>query len=281
MVAGILLFQFDTLLVPHWPLLGIAVVVAVCVLLPRSQTTSMQVARELLIVIPGYLLYRTVRSLVTGRESEAFGRAADIIHFERGLHIFWEIDMQGLVVHNALLLKASNAVYDWCHFPAIVFTAVWLFFLHREEYKLARNAFLISGAIGLLIYGTLPVAPPRFMPAWGFIDTVAFHESTQQVSLPPFLVNEYAAMPSLHFGWNLLVGIAIVRNASGPLRALGVIMPTLMFLSIVITGNHYIMDGIAGGLVALMGLWGAYVLRSYLQEAPAGSFRERLRPITA
>jgi len=278
---GILPFHVDALLIGRWPLLLIGTAVLIWFLLPRSTTSPREVAREIVMMVSAFALYFVVRANVDGREFEAFERATDVIQLERALGIFWEIDMQRLVLHNTLLLKASNAVYVWCHFPAIVFTAVWLFFLHREEYKLSRNAFLISGAIGLVIYGMLPVAPPRFMPVWGFVDTVAFRESAQQVSLPPFLLNEYAAMPSLHFGWNLLVGIAIVRNASGPVRALGVIMPALMFLSIVLTGNHYIMDGIAGGLVALMGLWGAYLLRSYLQEAPPGSFRERLRPIAA
>ena len=255
-------FDPQRLLVPHWPFLGVALVVAVWLLLPRTKTTPVDVARELLIVIPGYLLYTTVRGLVDGREMEAFRRAADIIQFERGLHIFWETDIQQQILHQGWLIQLANSTYAWAHWPVIIATAVWLFFFHRGIYSTYRNAFLLSGAMALIIYAALPVAPPRFMEAWGFVDTVANYSSAYEFFQPPAFVNQYAALPSLHFGWNLLAGLAIVRHARPrPVKLLAMAMPAAVFLSIVTTGNHFIIDGIAGGAVVLLALAASTKLR--------------------
>ena len=274
-------FDPQSFVVPHWPIMGLAFALAVILLLPRSNVRGFEIARELAIVVPGYLLYTTVRGLVQGRESEAFARAADIIKLERGIHIFWETHLQEYILSDWLLAQLANSAYAWLHWPAIITVAVWLFFRHRDVYPMYRNAFLISGAIALVCYATLPTAPPRFMAPWGFVDTVAVTSSTYEYFQPPAFVNQYAALPSLHFGWNVLMGIAIVCYARGPFRVLGVLLPTAMLLSIVSTGNHFFLDAIAGGMVALMGLWGAYLIRSYVRPAPPGTFRDRLRPIAA
>jgi membrane-associated phospholipid phosphatase len=106
-----------------------------------------------------------------------------------------------------------------------------------------------------VIFALYPVAPPRFIPELGFADTVDKRAIFNNILLPPSLTNTYAAMPSLHAGWNLLVGIALVRHGSHwATRAFGVVMPVMMFFSIVFTGNHYIIDGIAGDAIAEFGL---------------------------
>ncbi len=119
----------------------------------------------------------------------------------------------------------------------------------------------ISGAIGLVILILFPVAPPRLMPA-GFVDTVTELSTSYRVLQPPSLINKFAAVPSLHVGWNLLVGILIFttsRNRLARLFALG--GPLLMATAVVLTANHYIVDAVAGSIVALAGLAGAVALR--------------------
>jgi membrane-associated phospholipid phosphatase len=111
------------------------------------------------------------------------------------------------------------------------------------------------------------MAPPRFMVDWGFVDTVTLHSNSYRVMQPPSLVNQYAAMPSLHAGWDLLMGIAIVSSASRrAVRALGFVLPVLMYLAIVLTANHYFTDGIVGATVALIGLGAATWLHSRRQS---------------
>ncbi len=105
------------------------------------------------------------------------------------------------------------------------------------------------------------------MDAWGFVDTVTERSEAYRVLQPPAFVNQYAAMPSLHFGWNLLVGIAIFRHSNHIIgKIIGVALPVFMFASIVLTANHYIIDGLAGGSLALGGLFAALIIQQLSQR---------------
>jgi len=270
-------FSPDMLLTWHWLVVLAVAVAAVCFMMPRSSATPLQLLREVLVLVPAYLLYSVVRGLVQGRQPEALMRAMHLIRLERGLHIFWELDLQNRIVDIRALETFANWTYLLGMWPVIILVAMWLFFLHRDSYPLYRNAFLISGAIGLVVYATLPVAPPRFMDGWGFIDTVG--SGTAAYSLPDLsiLVNQYASVPSLHFGWVLLAGLAVYRESPGiPAKVLGVFMPLAMLFSIVATGNHFFIDAAAGAIVALIGLGGSLMLRTLVMRGdppPGPGFR--------
>ncbi|MCH8993642.1 MAG: phosphatase PAP2 family protein [Chloroflexi bacterium] len=251
----------------RWPLIGLGAAVLVYLVRRKSTATVLQLAGEVAIVVPAYFAYFMTRGLVQGRETEAFHRAIDLIELEQTLGIFWEPDLQEYIMRFGWLVNIANWAYIWGHWPVIVLVALWLFMLHREVYPVYRNAFIISGAIGLVIFTLMPVAPPRFLDAWGFVDTVAERSQAYRVLQPPAFVNQYAAMPSLHFGWNLLVGIAILRHGRGLLaKVFGIGLPVVMFASIVFTANHYIIDGIAGGSLALVCLFAAIKLQQFLQR---------------
>ncbi len=260
--------DLDLLQTLRWPLIGAGVLIFLVVQWLRgTSTTARQLTGEMLIVVPAYFFYFLVRGFVEGREAQAFHTAIDIIELEQALGIFWEPMLQEHILHIDLVVTLANWTYIWGHWPVIVFVAIWLFMLHREEYSVYRNAFLISGAVGLIVFVSLPVAPPRFMDAWGFVDTVAERSEAYRVLQPPAFVNQYAAMPSLHFGWNLLVGIAVFRHSSHIIgKIFGVALPVLMFASIVLTANHYIIDGLAGGSLALVGLFVALMLHHLSQR---------------
>jgi membrane-associated phospholipid phosphatase len=112
-----------------------------------------------------------------------------------------------------------------------------------------------------VVFAVFPVAPPRYMVAWGFVDTVARQSDAYGILHDPGFVNQFAAMPSFHFGWILLVGIAMARHGQGiwP-RLLAVLLPAVMLASIVLTANHYLIDGVAGGTLALLGLGVAWLI---------------------
>ena len=117
----------------------------------------------------------------------------------------------------------------------------------------------------------MPLAPPRYMPEFGFTDTIV-HAQSYYAFQNPKIVNQYAAMPSLHFGWDLLVAIAIGYNARARwVRWHRVFLPIVMLGGIVLTANHYFLDAAAGALVAMMGLGIAVVLRRELARATASS----------
>jgi PAP2 superfamily protein len=207
------------------------------------------------IMVAAYLAYEAVRRLVAPDSSDAFGHAANIIRFEQEMGIFFEPSLQGMIVDHEWLVTLFNWVYVWGYLPVIAAAALYLYVRHHDFYTRYRNAFLLSGAAGLAIFATLPVAPPRMFPEFGFVDTVHAQSSVYRSLQGSDLVNEFAAVPSFHFGWILLVGIAIIETNHNPLaRTIGVALPLLMLAAIIFTANHYVVDAIIGGAVVLSAL---------------------------
>ncbi len=238
---------------------------------PRPSLPEGRLSRllfELVLILGFYFAYHLVRGAVNGRVEVAFANAAGLIRLERSLGIFWEAQLQGFVLSHDVLVHLFNWIYIWGFLPVIGGLALWIFFYRPRAFALYRNAFLISGAIGLIFFITLPVAPPRFLPDAGFIDTVTQKDNIYHVLQNPALVNEYAAMPSLHLGWNLLLGLALYRTTTvWYTKAFGVLMPVLTLAAIVFTANHYLLDAVAGVVVALAALW----IAGFLNRRFAGS----------
>ncbi len=221
----------------------------------RTHAPYGELIGEVGLVLLGYFAYFLVRGATEGNLDAASAHASDIVRLERDLGLFREQRLQDLITGRQWMVDVANWVYIWGHWPVIALVATWLFLRRRRTYYLFRNAFVISGAIGLFIFALYPLAPPRLVGELGIIDTVTLHSHSYRILQPPALVNQYAAMPSLHFGWNLLVGIALVREARRwEARLFGLVLVPLMWLSVVLTGNHYIIDTIAGGALALLGL---------------------------
>ncbi len=199
------------------------------------------------------LAYFLTRGLVRGRESDAVKYANSVLNIERALHLDLEQPIQHFTLHHVWLLQIANNFYLYAHLPVLIAVTVWLYWWRPWAYPWFRNAFLISALFGLSIYVLLPVAPPRFMP--GFVDTMALYGFNVDGSAAGPLYNPYAAMPSLHVGWSLLAGIAMVAAArSWWLKAAGIALPMLMTLAVIMTGNHYFLDVVAGAVVAVVAL---------------------------
>lgn len=233
----------------------IAALLVIRATLTGSTRALALLVREICLAASFYFVYYLVRGLVKDRADVARGNAEAVIGLERRTGLLHEPLIQRHVLESDLLTRLVNWVYVWWFWWPVIFGLCWLFLYHRELYDTYRNAFLISGGIGLIIFTVFPVAPPRFMPDFGVVDIVRQRSMSSHVLLPTGLANEYAAVPSLHAGWTLLIGIAFVRHASHlALRAFGVLLPALMFFSIVATGNHFIVDGLAGYAVVVAGL---------------------------
>ncbi len=226
---------------------------------------------EALFIVAAYALYLLVRGSVGGRQSEAFDNAARVIDVEQKLHLFWEADLQAAVLHRGAAEWLVNTTYVWGHLPVIIAVALWVYAFHRSQYSLYRNAFLISGALGLLAFWLVPTAPPRFLPQWGFVDTVS-SSTSYYIWQPPALVNQYAALPSLHFGWNVLVAAAVVGNLRRRWRYAALLMPAAMGAAAVFSADHFFLDLAGGAVVAFLGLWLAGRIRASLPRSPPFSY---------
>ncbi len=229
-----------------------------------------------------FLFYFLVRGSVVQRDAEALRNAVNIIDIERTLGFFWEPELNAALLNSGALVQLFNAIYFWLDFPLIVAIALWLYFSgRRHQYTVARDALLASGAIALIVYHLFPVTPPRLMPAeygFAFVDTLERYSnlSYQAQSMQAF-VNPYAAVPSLHYGWAVLVGGVLFWSTRNVwLRALGVFMPIGQLAAIIFTANHYILDAMAGLVVALLGL----LVAMALQRWGYGGLRRLLERLT-
>src|SRR5690348_1161240 len=227
-----------------------------------ARSTARRPARELalaLVVIAGYFL---TRGLIHGRADTAELHAQDLIALERTLHVGIEASLQAVALRHSWLTDAANFFYVAAHLPVLVAVAVWLYLKHPAAYRRYRDAFLISALLGLCVYVALPVAPPRFMP--GFVDTLKASGLDLDGSSVRLLYNPYAAMPSLHVGWALLAGYAVLRTAHAWwLRMAGAALPPLMIATVLITGNHWVLDAIAGVLIATLALVCSWYWRAW------------------
>lgn len=211
--------------------------------------------REVGIVALAAYIYFFVRGLIHAREAEAMSNGRWLVSREEWLGIFREQQFQSLIVNHGWLVSLVNGIYIYGHWPVVVGTLVWLFFRHREMFPVFRTAMIVSGLMGFFFFFLFPMAPPRFLPELGFVDTVTMHSEAYRVLQPPSLTNQFAAMPSLHVGWNLLMGIAIVSLTSHRAwKVFGVLMPLAMYSATILTANHYFLDGVVGSALALTGL---------------------------
>jgi hypothetical protein len=213
-----------------------------------------QLLRELIFGLAGVLVYFGVRGLMSHSDRPAVNNAEALVSFEKMLRFYWEPAWQALIIDHQYRVTLANWAYIYLHWPAITVVAVWLFLRHRAEYFVYRNAFLISGAIGLLLFVLFPVAPPRLVEL-GLTDTITAQSNAYRILQPPAFTNQYAAFPSLHFGWNLLIGLAIFGNAQWWIvRGIGLALPVIMLFAIVSTANHFLIDALAGGTLCVTAL---------------------------
>jgi hypothetical protein len=248
---------------------------------------TLWVLRQFFVVALGIVVYFGVRGLTAAAPAVAQEHADHVVRLEARLGLEREHTVQALLVGRDWLLDVANWVYIWGHWPVITLVMVWLAMRHSEQFLRLRNAMIISGSLGLIIFATYPVAPPR-LANLGLVDTVTQRSSAYRVLQPPAFVNQYAAMPSLHVGWDLLVGISVVTAASSLLlKWIGCLMPLLMAGAVVLTANHYLIDGIAGAALALVGLAAAVALERRAEAptptatvpAPRSSTEPVVRPL--
>lgn len=228
----------------------------------RRRRTGVELAIQVSLITVAALLYFGVRYVTTGSRSVAVDNARRILDLEALFGIDVEQSVQAAVIGSQAIVTASNWIYMWAHWPVIVGTFVWLFFKYPAEYAKFRNALFVSGAIGLIVFALFPVAPPRLLHD-GFVDTITELSSSYRVLQPPSLINEYAAVPSFHVGWNVLAAVFLWRNLRHRwIRPLALVSPVAMTLAVVLTANHYVFDAVAGIVVALFGLWvGSWLAR--------------------
>ena len=208
-------------------------------------------ARESGIVAALYALWQLAASASLLGTSGAFARARWIERVERDWRLPSELDAQRLITPHPVLAQACNLYYATMHFAALGALLVWLFVRHRDRYPTVRTTIVLLTASCLLIQ-FLPVAPPRLLPDLGYVDTAEQYGQSVYGALQAIGPDQLSAMPSVHVGWAVLIGVVVVRISSSPWRWLVLIHPAITIFVVAATANHFWLDGIVA--IALLGL---------------------------
>ncbi|MFF3927779.1 bifunctional glycosyltransferase 87/phosphatase PAP2 family protein [Streptomyces hirsutus] len=230
----------------------------------RRVVTRPNLLLELLLIRVTYTAYSKVRLAATGGRERAEEHAHQILDLERLLHLDIEHAVNHAVVGIGWLRNFFDFYYTSFHF-AVPLTVLGLLYWRRPvDYRWARASLGFTTLLALVGFWLYPLAPPRLMPNLGIIDTV---HGVQDFSKPDYgtltaLTNQYAAMPSLHFGWSLWCGLAIAIIAPRMwMKALGLLHPLFTVAAIVATGNHWVLDAVGGALVVVAGFGLTYLFQ--------------------
>jgi hypothetical protein len=209
------------------------------------------VAWESALLFGLYALWQFAGSFTVMGTSGALPRARWLWDAERLLHLPSETALQRLVLPHPLLVQASNLYYDILHFPLLGACLIWLYARHRADYPRIRTTVAAFTGISLLIQ-LIPVAPPRLLASTGMVDTAVQYGQSVYAWSGGFDADEFSAMPSVHVGWALIVAIAVITVSRSRWRWLAAAYPVLTLLVVVVTANHFWLDGIAAGLLVAL-----------------------------
>ncbi len=233
----------------------------------------LDVLRQVSLFFAAYFAYRLVRGLVEGRATAAFQHAREVISIERTTHLFIEPSVQAWASGSHLVMVSASWLYVNAQTSITLAALLYLYLRYNRSFYFVRNMFMIAMAIALIGYIVFPTAPPRFMPEWGFIDSVSdftgvrvSHASGSMTAL----FNPYAAVPSMHVAFALMIGWPLARLVRHrAVRVAWFLYPFLMTFVIVVTANHFIADALLGALTAGAS---AYAARWLARARPVWSF---------
>ena len=220
---------------------------------PRSRRPPL--VREVALVASLFLAYRLGRLAITGHDQLAVTNAWWVWDVERTLRLPDEELFQQWALQWPDLLRAANWYYVGVHFPLTAAFLIWGW-LRRppEEYRYARRLLSLLTGLALIVHVVMPLAPPRMLSSLGFLDTMAVFGPSAYGDSSATIANQFAAMPSLHVGWALLIAIVVVQTAKSRWRWIAVLHPFLTVMVVVATANHYWVDAIAAALLLMVAI---------------------------
>ena len=210
-----------------------------------------RLGHEALVLGALWLAYTLGRALAGRHVAGARGHASDVWRLERELRLPDEAGWQHWALGHPALVSAANVYYKYEHWVALGAVALWLLLFRVGRYPWFRRVLVLTTGLALVGHFAYPLMPPRMRPDLGFIDTgVVLGQSVYGPDPRNHgLVNQYAAMPSMHVAWAVLFAVTVIFATRTAWRWLVVVYPAVTTSVVVITGNHYWLDGIVGVLL--------------------------------
>lgn len=230
-------------------------------------------ARETAVVGVLYGLWQLAGRVSVTNTSGAERRAHWIEHVERYLPLPSERTLQHWFLGDHLLIQGANLYYAAMHMTTMLIFLIWLFVRHHDQYRPVRQV-MAWATLGCLLIQLMPVAPPRMQP--GIVDTgLRYGQSVYSHGLP---IDQLSAMPSVHVAWATVVGYYTWRISPSRWRYLGPLHTVTTIFVVVVTGNHWWLDGIVAISVVVVCAWGVHGVRSLWHRVQRG-WRLRYSPV--
>jgi hypothetical protein len=211
-----------------------------------------RILREIALLAVLFGIYNLGRFISAQHAGAAFLNADALIHFQARLGLPSEADVQSLALRIPDLASIANRYYAAVHFPLTALVLIWLLIRRPAEYTKARWSLAILTGLALVGHLMFPLAPPRMLPELGWVDTgVLLGQSVYGADTDSGLANQFAAMPSLHVGWAFMVAVYMIRATRSHWRWLWITHPVITFAVVVVTANHYWLDGLIALLLAV------------------------------
>ena len=197
------------------------------------------------------LCYEAVRGIAEGSANQAFANARAVIDFQGSLGLNFEESLQDWTLQFGWLIDIANFAYMNSHFVVTTVFMVWLYLYRNEHFYFVRNMFMVAMGLALIGYALVPTAPPRFFEELGFVDSLDQVSVNHDSAFVQMFVNPYAAIPSMHCAFALMIGVAGARVSRHlATRVLWCAYPLFVFWVVMVTGNHFWLDGAIGWAVA-------------------------------
>ena len=209
------------------------------------------IVREVSIIAVLYAFWQWVFALTVTETNGAMEHGRAVYDFEQRIGLPSERSLQAWTMRSPWLIESLNRYYAYVHVTALGLTLVWLFFRHRERFPTFRNVLALTTGACLAIQ-SIPVAPPRFFPDLGFVDTALLYRQSVYGAGGSGLSNQLAAMPSVHVAWSVLIAGIVMLASTSKWRWVIIVHPVVTIVAVVATGNHWWLDGIVS--VILIGL---------------------------
>ena len=235
--------------------------------------------RQLAILVGVDLIYDLGRGVADSSRASAIHHGSQVIDFERSTHTLFEPDLQKFFLPAHWTIEIANFLYLNAQFTIALGFLVWLYLFRNDSYYFVRNMFVVSMGIALVGYTLYPTAPPRMFPEHGFVDTITdFSNVNHDSSLAKIFINPYAAVPSMHCAFALMIGGTGFRVCRHWIpKAFWAAWPLLIGWVVIVTGNHYWFDVGLGWMVAISS---ALIAQALLARArpEAWAWRSRFSP---
>jgi hypothetical protein len=206
--------------------------------------------REVGIILGLYALWQIAGGVSLGHTDEAVRRGQWVWDHERAWHFPNEVALQRPIIGHSLFVQACNIYYATMHFGMLLAVLLWLYIRHRDAYRRTRTLIVLTTTACLLV-GLVPVAPPRLIHV-GMVDTAAAYGQSVYAVTGRLGADQYSAMPSVHVAWAFLVAVAVIGATRSQWRWLILLHTAATLYVVVVTANHYWLDGVVA--VGLLGI---------------------------